>query len=340
MVSVFHDNNNHDNMFAHLRSKQAKQDNQDNQDRLMDLATIMRDSVRRHMHPLLQIDQHNNHPELAVPLAEIYMREFACTLQTLKQVNWIASKYHEHAFDNTDAYIEGERPIQLSPHEMTTEQRHASQILLGVGNNYSEINVALKMLDLDISMRDVMGCDASAINALAQKFQTDSCVPEDAFERLQHITRQVWSLVNMLAFSNLFRFADPAQPILISNPDDAVFIPHIPMQQTPTAEPEPKPEVVLCNDCGKKVDTTKMHHRMGLSPTDAYLCRPCGFKREFPDEYREEFSDDESDEGEEKKMNAQYQTHFNEIVEMLADGKITDEQACTLFEELSNEYSK
>ena len=335
----FPDNNNHDNMFAHLskQAKQAKQDNQANQARLMDLATIMRDSVRRHMHPLLQIDQHN-HPELAAPLAEIYMREFACTLQTLKQVNWIASKYHEHAFDNTDAYIEGN---QLSPHEMTTEQRHASQILLGVGNNYSEINVALKMLDCNVSMRDVMGCDASAINALAQKFQTDSCVPEDAFERLQHITRQVWSLVNMLAFSNLFRFADPAQPILISNPDDAVFIPHIPMQQTPTAEPEQKPEVVvLCNDCGKKVDTTKMHHRMGLNPTDAYLCRPCGFKREFPDEYREEFSDDESDEGEEKKMNAQYQTHFNEIVEMLADGKITDEQACTLFEELSNEYSK
>jgi polyhydroxyalkanoate synthesis regulator phasin len=37
---------------------------------------------------------------------------------------------------------------------------------------------------------------------------------------------------------------------------------------------------------------------------------------------------------------AQYQTHFNEIVEMLADGKITNEQARTLFEELSNEYSK
>jgi len=255
-------------MFARLRSNQA------NQDHLMHLATTMRDSVRRHMHPLIQIDQHN-HPEFAAPLAEIYMREFACTLQTLKQVNWIATKYHEHAFDNTDSYIEGERPIQLSPHEMTTEQRHASQILLGVGNNYSEINVALKMLEFDISMRDVMGCDAAVTNALAQKFQSDSCVPEDAFERLQHITRQVWSLVNLLAFSNLFRFADPAQPILIANPDDAIFIPHIPMQQ---------------------------RH--------------------------------------EEEMNAQYQTHFNEIVEMLADGKITKEQACTLFEELSNEYSK
>jgi hypothetical protein len=163
---------------------------------------------------------------------------------------------------------------------MTTEQRHASQILLGVGNNYSEINVALKMLEFDISMRDVMGCDAAVTNALAQKFQSDSCVPEDAFERLQYITRQVWSLVNMLAFSNLFRFADPAQPILIANPDDAIFIPHIPMQQTPVQQ-TPEPDI---NN---------------------------------------------------SEMNAQKQQHVDEIVEMLADGKITTEQASSLFEELS-----
>jgi hypothetical protein len=260
-------------MFARIRSNQASQD------LLRTLATTMRDSVRRHMHPLIQIDQHN-HPEFAGPLAEIYMREFACTLQTLNQVNWIASKYHEHAFDNTDAYIEGERPLQLSPHEMTTEQRHASQILLGVGNNYSEINVALKMLEFDISMRDVMGCDAAKIETLAQKFQNDSCVPEDAFERLQYITRQVWSLVNMLAFSNLFRFADPAQPILIANPDDAIFIPHILMQQTPMQQ-TPDPDI------------------------------------------------------NKSEMNAQKQQHVDEIVEMLADGKITTEQASSLFEELS-----
>jgi len=34
------------------------------------------------------------------------------------------------------------------------------------------------------------------------------------------------------------------------------------------------------------------------------------------------------------------QQHFNEIAAVLADGKITKEQACTLFEELSDEYSK
>ena len=244
----------------------------------------MRHAVRSQMHPLIQIsliqiDQDNN-PELAAPLAEIYMREFACTLQTLKQVNWIASKYHEHAFDNTDAYIEGQGgQRQLQTHEMTAEQRHASQLLLGVGNNYSEINVALKTLDI-ITMRDVMGCDASKINVLAKQFQNDPSLAEDAFDRLNHITKQVWSLVNMLAFSNLFRFADPAHPIAIANPEDSIFIPHIPMQQP-------------------------MQH-----------------------------------EHEEQEEQAQYQTHFNEIVEMLADGKITNEQACTLFEELSNEYSK
>ena len=267
-------------MFAYLRSQQAQQA------LLTRLATTMRHAVRSQMHPLIQIsliqiDQDNN-PEFAAPLAEIYMREFACMLQTLKQVNWIASKYHEHAFDNTDAYIEGQGgQRQLQTHEMTTEQRHASQLLLGVGNNYSEINVALKTLDI-ITMRDVMRCDASKIEILAKQFQNDPSLAEDAFDRLNHITKQVWSLVNLLAFSNLFRFADPAHPIAIANPEDSIFIPHIPMQQHEEQEP----------DINKS------------------------------------------------EMNAQYQTHFNEIAEMLADGKITTEQACTLFEELSDEYSK
>jgi hypothetical protein len=271
-------------MFAYLRSQQAQQAQQDQQALLTRLATTMRHAVRSQMHPLIQIsliqiDPAN--PTVAGTLAEIYMREFACTLQTLKQVNWIASKYHEHAFDNTDAYIEGQGgQCQLQTHEMTAEQRHASQLLLGVGNNYSEINVALKTLACDITMRDVMGCDASKINVLAKQFQNDQSLAEDAFDRLNHITKQVWSLVNMLAFSNLFRFADPAHPIAIANPEDSIFIPHIPMQQP-------------------------MQH-----------------------------------EHEEQEEQAQYQTHFNEIVEMLADGKITNEQACTLFEELSNEYSK
>uniref|UniRef100_A0A6C0I599 Uncharacterized protein n=1 Tax=viral metagenome TaxID=1070528 RepID=A0A6C0I599_9ZZZZ len=285
-------------MFAYLRSPQAQQDQQDQAQQaqqaiLTRLATTMRHAVRSQMHPLIQIsliqiDQDNN-PELAAPLAEIHMREFACMLQTLKQVNWIASKYHEHAFDNTDAYIEGEGgQRQLQTHEMTTEQRHASQLLLGVGNNYSEINVALKTLDI-ITMRDVMACDASKIEILAKQFQNDPSLAEDAFDRLNHITKQVWSLVNLLAFSNLFRFADPAHPIAIANPEDSIFIPHIPHipMQPPMQEHE----------------------------------------EQEPDINKSE-------------MNAQYQTHFNEIGEMLADGKITTEQARTLFEELSNEYSK
>ena len=33
----------------------------------------------------------------------------------------------------------------------------------------------------------------------------------------------------------------------------------------------------------------------------------------------------------------QYQTHLNEIIEVLADGKITMEEACSLFKELNDE---
>jgi hypothetical protein len=36
-------------------------------------------------------------------------------------------------------------------------------------------------------------------------------------------------------------------------------------------------------------------------------------------------------------MAIKYQTHLNEIIEVLADGKITMEEACSLFKELSDE---
>ena len=283
----------------------------------------MRDSVRRQMHPLIQIDQHD-HPELAAPLAEIYMREFACMLQTLKQVNWIASKYHEHEFDNTDAYIEGQRPIQLSPHEMTADQRHASQLLLGVGNNYSEINVALKMLDCNVSLRDVMVCDATAVNALARKFQNDLSVPEDAFDRLHHITKQVWSLVNMLAFSNLFRFADPAHPIAIANPDDSIFIPHIPIASPhiPIARQAEKVQPKHFNEIAEQLADEKITPEQACSLIEELRDARCGIIADAMDAQNEQ------------------QKGFNEIAAALADWKITTEEACDLFAEWISEHSK
>jgi DNA-directed RNA polymerase subunit RPC12/RpoP len=341
-------------MFAHLRSNRSKNAVLAKYQFLpTHIANKIRDNVRNQMPPLTGFDPSN--ADVAGILAEIHMRELACTLRALNQVSRIAGRYHEHAFDNTDAYIDTDRvqPAQLSPHEMTGEQRHASQILFGVGKTHSEINVALKMLECgDIAMRDVMECDVAKMEIVAKQFQVNPPVAEDAFDRLQHITKQVWSLVNMLAFSNLFRFADPSQPINLPNQDDAIFIPYIPTQPFTHQEPEPAktpthvvkfdPSHHVCNECGKKFDPADMHHLI-ISPetgaTPLYLCHACGFKRDFPDEYRIGFPDDEDDEDEEE-MNAQYQTHFNEIVEMLADGKITKEQACTLFEELSDEYSK
>ena len=322
-------------MFAYLRSQCQDQDTSlclaTKMPASLYLATTMRDSVRSQMHPLIQIDQHNN-PEFAAPLAEIYMREFACTLQTLKQVNRIATLYHEHAFDNTDAYIEdqgqGQRQRQLQTHEMTADQRHASQLLLGVGNNYSEINVALKMLDCNVSLRDVMVCDATAVNALARKFQNDSSVPEDAFDRLHHITKQVWSLVNMLAFSNLFRFADPAQPILITNPDDSIFIPHIPTArqaeevqvQQQTCHNTPQKQTKHFNEIAEQLADEKITPEQACSLIEEL--RDVGIIADAMDAQNE------------------HQKGFNEIAAALADWKITTEEACDLFTEWISEHSK
>lgn len=224
-------------MFAHLRSKNAVLAKY--QFLPKHIATKMRDNVRNQLPSLTGFDPSN--AEVAAILAEIHMREFACTLRTLNQVSRIAARYHEHAFDNVDAYIDtgrGVQPAQLSPHEMTAEQRHASQIMLGVRNCHSEINVALNAIGCDILARDVMECDVAKMELVAKQFQVSPSVSEDAFDRLQHITKHVWSLVNMLAFSNLFRFADPGQPINLPNQDDAIFIPYIPTKSQQEAQEE------------------------------------------------------------------------------------------------------
>lgn len=358
-------------MFAHLRSLQANH---------ATVATNMRDHCRNQRPLLTGLDLSN--PTVAGTLAEIYMREFACMLQTLKQVNWIASKYHEHAFDNTDAYIEGQIPLQT--HEMTTEQRHAAQLLLGVGNNYSEINVALRILDSG-SFQAAMECSPEMCAKLSQQFSANASMAEDAFDRLNHITKQVWSLVNLLALSNLFRFADH---IVLPNPEDSIFIPYIPTQ--------PVIEGIWCHACGARTD--EKYHKMTHPNSTFNLCptcfhRPtmeetfeklCELEREREqqqqtvkiDPSRHEDEDDEpapapaapapesesesdndeanatywlktvadwtaADRSKKSEMNAQtmntpqqQRTYFKEIAEMLADEKITTEQACSLIEDL------
>jgi hypothetical protein len=211
-------------MFAHLRSSSSTDTNA----ALLSIAIEMRNNVRNQVSPLTGVDYSN--PDVVDILAGIWLREFACTLNTLQQVNQVASRYHEHAFDNTDTYIQQDvQPAQLAPHEMTAEQRHASQLLLGVGRSHTEVNVALRSIAIALTARDVTDHTADTVRIVAQHFQEQS-VAEDAFDRLQHIAKQVWSLVNLLAFSNLFRFADPRQPIRIPNQDDAIFIPYIPMK--------------------------------------------------------------------------------------------------------------
>jgi hypothetical protein len=208
-------------MFAHLRS------NPEYKYRIIthDIAAKMRERLRNQMPLLTGID--TSKADVANILADIYMREFGCAIRTLQQVNCIATRYHEHAFDNTDAYIQDRQDQdQMQPHEMNAEQRHAAQLLLGVGNSYSGINTALRMLD--VSLQSVMDCNSETRVKLSQQFSANAAVVEDAFDRLQHDAKQVWSLVNMLALSNLFRFADPRQPVCIPNQDDAIFIPYIP----------------------------------------------------------------------------------------------------------------
>ncbi len=214
-------------MFAYFRSQKDQSQSQLQLHFFLEfISNKMRANLRASASPLSGLDVSNI--EVATMLAQIYMCEFECTMNTLNQVHRIAACYHEKAFDNLDKYIDNTRPAQLAPHEMTAEQRHASQVLVGVGQRYSEVNISLK--NIELSSRDIENFNTNneKIIFVAKQFQESRTTVEDAFDRLNHVSKEVWSLVNMLAFSNLFRFADPRQPICIPNTSDAIFIPHIP----------------------------------------------------------------------------------------------------------------
>jgi hypothetical protein len=301
-------NNNYykdNNMFAYLRSNPGANYRFITQS----IATNMRDHVRNQRLPLTGLDPSN--ANVAGILADIYMRELACAIKTLQQVNCVAVKYHEHAFDNTDAYIEGQVPTQT--HEMNAEQRHAAQLLLGVGNSYSEINATLRMLDSrmlggSVSFQSATECNPAMRAQLSQQFSADASFAEDAFGRVQHITKQVWSLVNMLAFSNLFRFAD--HTMVLPTSEDSIFIPHIPnARQAEEVQVEEEVQVQQtrhecndheCNDCGKTFRNVLPQHVVSPDGSEFYRCHSCAFKQEFPDEYIIGFTDDESDEDEDE----------------------------------------
>lgn len=298
---MYQRNKNNRKMFAHLRSKNAVLAKY--QFLPKQFATQMRENVRKNAKPLAGVDVSTS--DAAGIVAEIYMREFACTIGVLHQLNGIASRYHEHAFDNTDSYIEGmNQTSQLSPHEMTAEQRHASQILFGVGNGYSEVNMSLKTLGCGLFMSDVIECDVAKMQTVAQKFQNNPTFVEEMFDRLHHTTKHVWSLVNMIAFSNLFRFADPTQSICIPHQDDAIFIPYIPTRSplppdenmksidvSNMTEAMEKIEDLIdvdlsrdeqkCSECGKCIDQKRSSHHVMFTTgeTLSYLCKPCGLKR-------------------------------------------------------------
>jgi hypothetical protein len=310
-------------MFAHLRSLQAT-------------AINMRDHCRNQRPLLTGLDLSN--PTVAGMLAEIHMREFACMMHTLTQVNWVASKYHEHAFDNTDDYIEGQPPSQT--HEMNAEQRHATQLLLGVGNSYSEINVALRILDSG-SFQAAMECSPEMCAKLSQQFSANASMAEDAFDRLNHMTKHVWSLVNLLAFSNLFRFADH---IVLPNPEDSIFIPYIPTQAQTQPQPQTQPQTQpqaqpqAQSDDEEEADEDDEEEEDAEDPASKS-------KSDNDDEANATYwlktvadwaAADRSKNSEMNAQNAQNQQHFKEIAEMLADGKITTEQACSLVKELNS----
>jgi hypothetical protein len=146
-------------------------------------------------------------------LAEIFINECASTISILNQVRIVSSLYVNYSFDSKNIET-------ILPDEMTTEQRHSYQILLATSKLNQEIEALLE--PINITQTDVSNLEFILVEQFFKKNN-----PHDSFDQLHHITKHAWSIVNMLAFSNLFRFSNPIY-LSIPTPDDSIFIPHGP----------------------------------------------------------------------------------------------------------------
>ena len=181
-------------------------------------------------------------------LSEILLKELRFCHRTISFVTSVTMKFHDAAFDNTDRYI-GDRGVEdlesqsRRPHDkdedyneeetFTSEQSYSSRLLV------SSTSIRARFIELcgslEIRASDLDECSAStdssmfaAIHATLLSGGGDSSVPISThFERLCDISRAVWQMMNVLAFSDLYRYHYEYQKNPVArvdlNPADSVF---------------------------------------------------------------------------------------------------------------------
>ena len=177
-------------------------------------------------------------------LSEIMLKELRFCRRTISFITSVTTKFHEVAFDNTDRYInngynndlndlesqkervseddedeededeeEEEEEEEEDEPTFTSEQNHSSRLLTSSNDircKFITLCTSLGIRTLAIS--DLDECTASTDSTLfAAIYKSLSLLASTEtistpFETLCDISRAAWQMMNVLAFSNLYRY--------------------------------------------------------------------------------------------------------------------------------------
>jgi hypothetical protein len=180
--------------------------------------------------------------------AEIILKELRFCKLTLNFIISATGKYHQTTYDNVDRYIEqsyqadqatedleegGEDTNRDDTHEQTSEQKHSSRLIgeaFQLNAKYVQLCSSLGISCLQAALLDKTtiepAFDAEMFKAIHVEIQERSA-GELAITSLCALSRELWQMMNVLAFANLYRY-------------------HYEFQKTPVEAP-PKPEDSIFN---------------------------------------------------------------------------------------------
>ena len=199
----------------------------------------MRDKVKRGIPPVSGSDSKAGGDPLieSAAVAEILLKELRFCKLTLSFITSTTGKYHEMAYDNVDRYIDDEDLEEgacATEHDdiQTSEQKHSSRLIgeaFELNSKYVQLCSSLGISCFQADQLDKTGSDpsfdAEMFKAIHGEIQ-ERPSGELAITSLCALSRELWQMMNVLAFANLYRYHYEFQKMPVTtppNPKDSIF---------------------------------------------------------------------------------------------------------------------
>lgn len=211
----------------------------------------MRDKVKRGTPPVSASDSKAGGDPLieSAAVAEIILKELRFCKLTLNFIISATGKYHQTAYDNIDRYInqdqDNEEPADQANEDLeegacaterdgvqTSEQKHSSRLIgeaFELNSKYVHLCSSLGISCIQATRLDRTSSDPSfdaemfkAIHAQVQ----ERPAAEHAITSLCSLSRELWQMMNVLAFANLYRYHYDFQKMPVEappKPEDSIF---------------------------------------------------------------------------------------------------------------------